>query len=96
MELVGEEKVMQPSLVDICVSDECYGVGSGWKPYSNILQQTLGKKISFDENMFPQAESIAKLGKVYFEQGKSVSAVEALPVYLRDNVAEKPKNKVVF
>jgi len=96
MELVGEEKVAKPNLVDTCVSDDCYGVGSGWKPYSDDLQQALGKKISFDENIFPQAESIAKLGKVYFEQGKSVSAVEALPVYLRDNVAEKPKNKVVF
>ena len=96
MELVGEEKVISSNMVNDEVSDEFYGAGSGWKTYSDVLQQSLGKKISFDENIFPQAESVAKLGKIYYEQGKSVSAVEALPVYLRDNVAEKPKNKVVF
>ena len=53
-------------------------------------------KLSYDENLFPQAEHVAKLVKVYFQQGNSVSAVEALPVYLRDTVAEKPKNKMVF
>ena len=96
MELVNEEKVISPNMVNDQVSDECYGAGSGWKAYSDVLQQSLGKKISFDENIFPQAGSVAKLGKFYYEQGKSVSAVEALPVYLRDNVAKKPKNKVVF
>jgi tRNA threonylcarbamoyladenosine biosynthesis protein TsaB len=96
MELVGDEKVAPPNAINIDVNDECYGVGSGWKPYAEILHQTLGKKIAFDENVFPLAEYVAKLAKVYFEQGKSVSAVEALPVYLRDNVAQKPKNKVVF
>jgi tRNA A37 threonylcarbamoyladenosine modification protein TsaB len=50
----------------------------------------------FNEEVFPQAEYVAKLGRVYFEQGKYVSAVDALPVYLRDNVADKPKKKLVF
>lgn len=96
MKLVGDEKVLPPENININVDDECYGVGSGWKPYADALYQALGKKLSIDENVFPQAEYVAKLAKVYFEQGKSVPAVEALPVYLRDNVAQKPKNKVVF
>jgi len=96
MQLVGEEKVFPPNMVNVCVNDECYGVGSGWKPYAEIMQESLGKKLSYDENLFPQAKHVAKLAKVYFQQGNSVSAVEALPVYLRDNVAEKPKNKMVF
>jgi len=32
----------------------------------------------------------------YFQQGLSVSAVEALPVYVRDKVADKPKSKTVL
>lgn len=96
MQLVGEERVVPPNMINIRVNDECYGVGSGWKPYAEILQESLGMKLSYDENLFPQAEHVAKLAKVYFQQGNSVSAVEALPVYLRDTVAEKPKNKMVF
>jgi tRNA threonylcarbamoyladenosine biosynthesis protein TsaB len=96
MQLVGEEKVVLPNMITVRVNDEWYGVGSGWKPYAKALQASLGMKLSYDENLFPQAEHVAKLAKVYFHQGNSVSAVEALPVYLRDNVAEKPKNKMVF
>jgi len=96
MELVGNEQVIAPKLVRIDISGECFGVGSGWKPYAEELQEALAKTISYDAEMFPQAEYIASLAQVYFHQGKHVSAIEALPVYLRDNVAEKPKNKMVF
>ena len=96
MELIGDEKVAPPNTINIDVDDECYGVGSGWKLYAEVLHQALGKKLSYDEDLFPLAKHVAKLAKVYFKQGKVVSAVEALPVYLRDNVAQKPKNKVVF
>ena len=96
MQLVGEEHVIAPSLIDVKVSKDCYGVGSGWRIYAEILIESINSKIAFEAEQFPQAEYVAKLAKVYFQQGESVSAVEALPVYLRDNVAEKPKNKVVF
>ena len=96
MQLVGEEHVIAPNLIDVKVNKDCYGVGSGWKIYAEILLESINSSIAFEAELFPQAEYVAKLAKVYFQQGKSVSAVEALPVYLRDNVAEKPKNKMVF
>ena len=96
MELLGDEQVMPPNLVNVSISDDCFGAGSGWKPYADELLRTLGKTISYDAEIYPQAKYVASLAKVYFRQGKSVSAIEALPVYLRDNVAEKPKNKMVF
>ncbi|MFK7816794.1 MAG: tRNA (adenosine(37)-N6)-threonylcarbamoyltransferase complex dimerization subunit type 1 TsaB [Gammaproteobacteria bacterium] len=96
MELVGVEKVIAANKIAIMVDNNCYGAGSGWGAYSDDLHEALGEKISFNQEVFPQAEYVAKLGKVYFEQGSYVSAVEALPVYLRDNVADKPKNKMVF
>ncbi len=96
MELTGEEKVISPNLLDLNISDDCYGVGSGWASYANDLQEVLGAKLSYEANVFPQAEYVAKLAKFYFKDGQHVSAVEALPVYLRDDVAKKPKNKMVF
>lgn len=96
MELVGEEKVVPPKNIEVKVSNDCYGVGSGWLPYAQLLREKIGATLSYDASLFPQAEYVAKLAKVYFEQGESVTAVEALPVYLRDNVAEKSKKKMVF
>ncbi len=96
MQVVGDEQVIKPSLIDIDVSNSCFGVGTGWRLYAEVLLERCGKKISYDADALPQAEYVAKLGKYYFEKGNSVSAVHALPVYLRDNVAEKPIRKTVF
>jgi len=96
MELVGMERVISPEKVESSFSGEYFGVGSGWQTYSEKLHASLGAQVPYEENVFPQAEQIASLAKVYYAQGKSVPAIEALPVYLRDNVAEKPKKKVVF
>ena len=96
MQLLGEEQVIAPDLVDVKIDDECHGAGSGWKTYASELIQSLGKNITYSEDTFPQAESVAKLASLYYKEKKYISAVEALPVYIRDNVAEKPKNKMVF
>ena len=91
-----DEQVIKPEAVDLSISGECYGVGSGWRNYAKILQERCGMEISYDENAFPQAEYVASLGQYYFQQGQSVSAVEALPIYLRNNVATKPTHKAQF
>ncbi len=96
MELVGEEKVISPNKIKLTGPADCYGVGTGWGAYADALKQAIGNKLEYDANVFPQAEHVAKLAKTYFQNQQYVSAVEALPVYLRDDVAKKPKNKVVF
>ena len=96
MRLVNVEQVMAPQLLNIKIREDCYGVGSGWQTYSEELTQALDKEIVFASEYFPQAEFIAKLAVDYYREEKYVSASEALPVYIRDNVAEKPKNKMVF
>jgi len=96
MQLVGDEGVVAPSLLDISISDACYGLGTGWKPYADELFAVIGNTIDYDADTFPQARHVATLAQVYFQQGKSVAAIDALPVYLRDNVAEKSKKKMVF
>ena len=96
MQLRGEEKVIRPNFIDVGTGKNCIGAGSGWGTYAEVLQEKMGNHISYYADEFPQAEFVAKLGKYYFEQGLSVPASQALPVYLRDNVAEKPKRKMVF
>lgn len=65
------------------------GVGTGWQlfdQFSPVLQSQLQQ--TFSERL-PRAGDIARLADLYWQQGFSVSAEEALPVYLRDNVAFK-------
>ena len=96
MELEGKEKVISPQDINQKVSNNCFGTGSGWNVYAESLHQAVGKNISFDTDKFPQAKYVATLAKAYYLEGQKLSAEEALPVYLRDDVAEKPKNKMVF
>ena len=96
MRLVEKEHVSKPEAIKIQLHSDCYGVGSGWQSYAEILQQISGQRIEFDAYALPQAEYVARLGKCYFHQGHSVSAAQALPVYLRDNVAQKAKVKNII
>ena len=90
--LQGEECVIAPDKAPIPEQGEWVAAGTGWGSYGDILKPRLGDRCieSLDE-CFPTAEAIAKLALVAYENGESVTAAEAVPVYLRDNVASKPK-----
>jgi len=95
MQLMGREQVGSPGLIDVDVEAHCVGCGSGWKVYAEELLERCGKEIAFDAAALPQAEYVAILAKHYFDQGKAVSATEVIPVYVRDDVATRPKSKTV-
>lgn len=91
VKLSGQEHVLPPDRVPVPDDHGWIGAGSGWLTYADVLQNHLGDKVhSVIEDCFPSAEAIAALGIEAFEQGGGVDAAEAIPVYLRDNVAKKP------
>ena len=81
-----------PELVPIPATGEWVAAGTGWSSYGDVMKQRLGDRLvtSLDD-CFPTAEAIARLGAKVYESGGAVTAAEAVPVYLRDNVANKPK-----
>jgi len=90
-ELLGEESVLPADRVSFPDSAEGVGIGSGWKTYGSVLDGRLGgnvKRIMPDR--FPRATMVARLGADAFDRGGFVAPEQALPVYLRDNVAKKP------
>ena len=93
--LLGEECVVTPDKAPIPEEGEWVTAGTGWGSYGEVMKPALGDRCitSLDE-CFPTAEAIAKLAIVAYENGEVVSAAEAIPVYLRDNVASKPKSAV--
>ena len=86
MVLQGTEQVSPPETVAVeTMSDNLVGVGSGW-----LYRDRIAVPVSQcypDE--YPHAADIALLASVALARGEGVTAEQALPVYLRDNVAKK-------
>ena len=85
-EVIAPDQVALQNPVD---DADWVGAGSGFQlldQFSPVMQSLVQQ--TYPE-MLPQAGDIARLAELYWHQGKTVSAEEAMPVYLRDNVAFK-------
>lgn len=92
--MCGEENVCSPTEVNLPNGEHWYGVGNGWAIYTDILTARLGKRLQdYQGEKEPQARAMIPLALAAFTQGKIVSAENALPVYLRNQVVQKPKSQ---
>jgi tRNA threonylcarbamoyladenosine biosynthesis protein TsaB len=90
--LVGVEAVAHPESVDVSAVGGWEGVGSGWDRHHARLRAALGDRLhAWYPQQYPRARAVALLGARSFERGERVPASEAVPVYVRDEVAHKPK-----
>jgi tRNA threonylcarbamoyladenosine biosynthesis protein TsaB len=97
-QLDGSEQVISPDnihLAEILAQQDktWVGAGTGWGRYKDRLLLTANCQLPtiFLPDCLPSAEVIAKLAVNEFNVGNTLSAAEAIPVYLRNNVAKKPK-----
>lgn len=68
------------------------GVGSGWQVYQDeLLDHLHGCVDNVIADIFPRASAIAKLGMAMAENKELLPVEQAMPVYLRNNVAKKPR-----
>ena len=66
------------------------GAGSGWDVYASELTKTLGDQVSgWSREQFPSAGDIAYMGERAVIAGETLPPEEAIPVYVRDDVARK-------
>lgn len=88
VELIGKEKVQPATKVD-ALRLTGYGIGSGWQRYPAELTARLGDKlIGYDADYLPHSADIALLGAVGIQRKQAVPVELAMPVYLRDKVAQ--------
>ena len=90
--LEGGEHVAPPDGVAVPATGEWFGAGSGWRAHGPALTRALaaGARLSgFDDARYPHAHDIALLAAAALARGEGVAAEQALPVYLRDEVAWK-------
>jgi len=87
--LLGSEIVCPPASAPQPEPGRWVGVGSGWLAHAEVLVQRCGDDlIRVLPDLEPRAGDVARLGLYDYLRGKAVAADAAVPVYLRDNVAD--------
>ncbi len=94
VELIGAERVCAAADVPLPETraqiDTWIGAGTGWGSYGDVLGTRCGMPQRIYADCYPRAAAVAALAEALFQQGFTVPAQQAIPVYLRDNVANKP------
>lgn len=94
MQLQGIEQIASPDALQLPDAGEWFGAGSAWSSYQSELQQRFAQTgpvrlLGNDSTLLPHAAAMAELAAAEFVQGRALSAAQAQPVYLRDDVAKK-------
>ncbi|MCP5419733.1 MAG: tRNA (adenosine(37)-N6)-threonylcarbamoyltransferase complex dimerization subunit type 1 TsaB [Gammaproteobacteria bacterium] len=90
MVLLDRERVCRPADAPPLTTGDWFGAGSGWTAYHDILVQRLPTVSDWWGECYPRAGDIALLASLVWQRGQMVPAEQALPIYLRDEVAHKP------
>lgn len=93
-QVIGAEQVCSPSSFTIEGNEEGYlAVGSGWRYLEDMSEEVQRRVQVSADTYYPSAANILSIAERDFNQGRTVAAEDALPVYLRDHVAWKKKDQ---
>ncbi len=92
MQQITEEKVCSPTDISMPPKGDWFGAGTGWNTYGEELQIQFNENlIGFNGDVFPAAKDILCLAKPAYLEGNAIPVGEAMPVYLRNKVVNKPQ-----
>ena len=84
----GEERVCKADSLEVPKGRDWFGVGTGWGTYGDMLSGRFGERLKGAAgDRLPTAREVLQLAAREFEAGRTVTAEEALPVYLRHPIA---------
>ena len=89
---VSEEKVCPPETVQPPDRSETFGIGNGFDRYP-LLDALSDRLVGVRSDIWPRASSVLQLAQEWLKTNEPLSAEQAQPVYLRDNVAKKEKDR---
>ncbi|MDX2428642.1 MAG: tRNA (adenosine(37)-N6)-threonylcarbamoyltransferase complex dimerization subunit type 1 TsaB [Xanthomonadales bacterium] len=89
---VSGEKVCPPENVQPPDRSETFGIGNGFERYP-LLDNLTESLVGFRSDIWPRASSVVELALEWLKTNQPLSAQQAQPVYLRDNVAKKEKDR---
>jgi tRNA threonylcarbamoyladenosine biosynthesis protein TsaB len=86
----SDEVVVQPNQFLPLSETSTFAAGTGWKEHGAVLNATFNDLVTeIDDSLLPTAAVMAMLAIPAYEAGQTLRADQAVPVYLRDNVAKK-------
>lgn len=86
---VGEEGLVAPAALEIPGDDVWSVVGSGWHAHRAVLETRFGMRLQgLEQPLLPHAREVALIALGRLRNGERPTAFEAMPVYLRDKVAQ--------
>ena len=90
---VMPEAVLPPAQLNFAATGEWYACGTGWQVHGELMRSHVNAalKLEAGEGRLPDARDMLNLALPALARGEGVPADQALPVYLRDHVADKPK-----
>jgi len=86
---LDDERVCPPTEYKPADKSQWFAAGTGWSEFETVLQANFSQQITQQQALLPTAAAIAKLALDKAENGQTIAADQAVPVYLRDNVAKK-------
>jgi tRNA threonylcarbamoyladenosine biosynthesis protein TsaB len=88
-EEISAERVDAPDSVDLprALSVETHGAGRGFRAYPGLAERFAGRLVAVHAQLLPRAREIVRIAEIERRAGRTVSPEQALPVYLRDDVA---------
>ncbi len=94
MQFSGKERVGGVDDLSVPAGEQVWMVaGSALSVYHNEIEQRLGEQVSgYYPDVMVHARDVAALAVRDVAAGEAVAAEHALPVYLRDNVAQKMRS----
>lgn len=90
--LLGDERVCTPAAAPPVAAGDWVAAGSGWAAYADVLMPRFGKQVvRVLPDIEPRAADVARIAIGEYQRGHLKKPEEAVPVYLRDNVADVKK-----
>lgn len=87
--LLGDERVCTPAALPGPEAGDWVAAGSGWAAYADVLMQRFGTQVvRVLPDLEPRAGDVVRIAVDEYRQGRLLKPEEAVPVYLRDNVAD--------
>jgi len=89
---VEGERLSSPGEVQLPPTEAAaiLGVGSGFRAYPQLGERLAARLARIEPMRLPRAQEIAALAVVELRAGRTLAPEQALPVYLRDEVASPP------
>ncbi len=88
---IVDERVCSPDVVP-AADTPWRGVGTGWSRYGEQLKARIGgEPFAILPNALPRAAHLAQLAQAAWQAGEIVKPAAAQPLYLRNQVARKPR-----